>query len=155
MSYKNSHAFPGVGLILGIGSGSPVTFTTVGETKSFAGPTLKNDTADVTNTQSIGGVKEFVATLTDPGEVKTTVNYVPGDGGQEAVQAALIAKTVTPFELTLPPASIQTPGNKTPGFWSFNGLVTEFNLDIPLDKEATAAITIKLSGLPTFTPEAA
>jgi len=156
-TYTKSHAFPGVGLILKIGTvvGTLPEFTTVGETKSFAGPNLKNDTADVTNTQSPNGVKEFISTLTDPGEVSTTVNYVPGDAGQQAVKDALIAKAVTPFTLSLPPASIADPSNKTPGFWSFDGLVTEYNVDMPLDKESTVAIKIKVSGLPTYTPEAA
>jgi hypothetical protein len=154
--YTQSHAIPsGIGMILGIGNGgSLATFTTIGETKSFAGPTMKTETADVTNTQSPDGVKEFKPTLTDPGEISTTVNYVPGDAGQQAVYNAMLAKSVLPFQMTLPQGSVETAGNN-PGYWSFQGLVTEFNIDIPLDKEATVAIKVKVSGLPTYTPESA
>ena len=151
MSYVSSNAFSGLGLVLSIGTNaSPAVFTQIGEVKSVSGPQLKNETADVTNVQSPGGVKEFISTLTDPGEVKFSVNYVPDDAGQQAVYAAAIGKTRLPFQLVLPPASEET-GESTPGQWNFKGLVTEYGVDIPLDKEAVVTITIKVSGLPIYT----
>ncbi len=152
-NYVKSSAFTGLGLVLAIGNGaSPEVYTTIGEVKTSAGPQLKNDTVDVTNVQSPGGVKEFLASLTDPGEVSVTVNYVPGDPGQQAFYAALIAKSRVPFQLTLPPSSVETSGDIA-GYWDFLGIPTEYSIDIPLDKEATLALKIKVSGLPTFTPE--
>jgi len=148
--YTQSHAFPGVGLALSIGTNSsPITYTTIGETKNVAGPDVKTETADVTNVQSPQGVKEFKPTLTDPGEYSFTVNYVPDDAGQEAVYAALIAKTVLPFQLTLPASSLQG-SETTPGMWDFNGIVTQCSYDFPLDKEATINIKIKVSGVPSY-----
>ena len=154
MSYEKSNAFVGLGLVLSIGnSASPVVFTEIGEVRGVpTAPVFKNDTTDVTNVQSVGGVKEFLATLTDPGEVAFSVNLVPGDAGQQAVIAAGLAKTRTPFQLTLPPESVEVAGD-VPGYWLFTALVTEYQPEIPLDKEASASIKLKISGLATFVPE--
>ena len=153
MSYTISHAFPGIGLTLSIGnSSSPITYTTIGEVKGVAGPDLKVETADVTNVQSPGGVKEFKPTLTDPGELDFTCNYIPDDAGQIALQTAALetTKPVLPFQLSLPQSSLQG-SEVTPGVWNFNGIVNGLKYDTPLDKEATVAVKIKVSGLPSFT----
>jgi len=151
-TYTKSNAFAGLGLIVAIGNNeSQEVFTTVGEVRSFSGPDLKSETVDVTNVQSPGGVKEFLATLTDPGECDIPTNYVPDDPGQQAVYAACIAKTRMPFQITLPPSSCEVTG-LTPGVWNLTALVTNLKIDIPLDKEATFTIKLKVSGLPTFTP---
>ena len=151
-TYTKSNAFTGLGLIVEIGdNSSPVSFTTVGEVKGFSGPDLKNETVDVTNVQSVNGVKEFLASLTDPGECDIPMNYIPDDDGQKAVYAACIAKTRVPFQITLPPASCEGT-ELTPGVWNITALVTNVKIDIPLDKEATFAVKLKVSGLPTFTP---
>jgi hypothetical protein len=155
--YTASHAFPGLGLVFEIGTNaSPISYTAVGEITKITPVALKAETADVTNVQSPQGVKEFIATLVDPGEAKLDLNYIPDDPGQIACFNALTTapRVRYPFQLTLPPASVETSGNE-PGFWNFMGLVTGFDVDIPKDKEATLTITVKWSGLPTFTPEAA
>ena len=155
MSYEKSNAFVGLGLVLSIGNGaSPIVYTEIGEVRGVpTAPGFKNDTTDVTNVQSVGGVKEFLATLTDPGEVAFSVNLVPGDAGQQALIAAGLSRTRTPFQLTLPPESVETPGD-VPGYWLFTALVTEYQPEIPLDKEASASIKLKISGLATWVPEA-
>jgi len=157
MLYSKSSAFTGLGLVLSIGTNDSLpVYTTIGEIKSASAPGLKNDTVDVTNVESISGVKEFLASLSDAGEVPVSVNYIPGDAGQVAAYNAALAKTRMPFQLTLPPASIASSTNTKPGYWTFTGLVTEWGpAEIPLDKEATLPMKIKVSGLPTFTPEAA
>ena len=148
--YTQSHAFPGVGLTLSIGTNaSPIVYTAVGEVKNVAGPDVKTETADVTNVQSPNGVKEFKPTLTDPGEFSFTVNLVPDDPGQQDVYSALISKTVLPFQLTYPPASLQG-SETTPALIDFSGIVTQCSYDFPLEKEATIAIKIKVSGVPSF-----
>jgi len=150
MSYDKTSAFSGLGLVLNIGTKDSLpVFTEIGEVKSVTGPQLKNETADVTNVQSPGGVKEFISTLTDPGEVSFSVNYVPDDPGQAAVYAAAISKARLPFQLILPPTS-EEDGESSPGQWTFDGLVTEYGVEIPLDKEAALNIKIKVSGLPSF-----
>jgi hypothetical protein len=157
-TYTQSKSFTGLGLVLSIGTNnSPIVYTQVGEVKSVAGPDLKAETADVTNVQSPGGVKEFLPTLVDPGELSFPVNYVPTDPGQEAVYNALVAspKVRLPFELALPVSSIQTPGFTHAGYWTFTGLVVGFAIETPYDKEATVTIKIKLSGLPTYNQESA
>ena len=158
-SYVRSKVAPdAVGCILVIGdTASPVSYTVVGETKNIDGPALKGETTDVTNTQSPGGVKEFKRTLTDPGEVTCSVNYVPSDPGQEACQAALSAggDTILPFQIWEPESGIVSPTNTTPGWWELYGAVVEFSVTRPLEKEPVVAIKIKVSGLPVYTPESA
>lgn len=153
--YTTSKAFIGMGLSLGLGSGSPVTYEDIAEIKNVQRSGSKVDTVDVTNMESVGAYREFIAGLIDGGEFSFSANYIPHDSTQQALQASMDNQTVAPWKLTLPAKSISDSENTTPGFWSFLALVTSFDIDLPTDKEASISAKLKISGKPVFTDESA
>lgn len=144
-----SKAFTGKGTVFSIGtSGETPTYTPVAELKTFSFSGTKNDTEDVTNSDSAGRAREFLVTLLDSGEVSISGNYVAADAGQTAFRAAFNTGVILPFKMVLPLAPAQTTTGDT---ITFNGLVTENDLDIQFDKAITFSAKVKISGVITVT----
>jgi hypothetical protein len=138
MSYTSSQAFVGRGSILQIGSGSssPYTFTQLAEVRKIQFSGTKYDLADVTNMQS-GAFREWLPTLADSGELSFEANMIPGDATQQALLNYFNNATLLPVQIVLPNGL---------GVFAFNGYVTTFERDLPIDKEAMISAKIKITG---------
>lgn len=138
MSYTNSQAFTGRGSVLQIGSGgsSPYTFEQVAEVKKIQFSGTKYDLADVTNMQSTP-FREWLPTLADSGELAFEANMIPGDASQQHVLNYFNNATLLPVQVVLPNGL---------GVFAFNGYVTSFERDLPIDKEAMITGKIKITG---------
>src|SRR5690349_12619939 len=90
-------------LAIGDGGGSEV-FTNIAEVKDISGPSLGIGTEEVTTHLSPGGVREFIGTLTDPGEVSFDINFIGDDtqGPADGLYADAIARVKRNFKLTFP-----------------------------------------------------
>jgi len=145
-----SKAISGKGTVLGIetSAGPPPVFTNLVEVKTFQFSGGKNDTEDVTNSDSTGRAKEFIVTLLDSGQLKCGGNYVGSDTGQQALRSAFLSGALTPFQLTLP----KTPQQQNSGdTFAFSAVVEESNIDVQYDKAITWSGSLKISGIITFT----
>jgi predicted secreted protein len=137
------------GTILAYGDGETVeTFTKIGQMKDISGPNMSRDTIDVTNHDSPGGYREFLASIRDGGEITFAVEYDPGDEthDQDTGLLYLFGLDVrTNFQLIFPVESDN-------GYWgyTFSGLVTGFSPKEPVDGSITADITIKVGGAVTL-----
>ena len=149
MADATTKAFTGKGTIYSIGtSGTTPTYTAVSELKTFAFSGTKNDTEDVTNSDSAGRAREFLVTLLDSGEISIAGNYVAGDAGQVAMRAAFNSGAILSHKMVLPMSPAQTTSGDT---FTFLGLVVENNLDVQFDKALTFAAKVKVSGVITYT----
>jgi len=119
---------------------------TAGPICQFSGG--KNDTEDVTNSDSTGRAKEFIVTLLDSGQLKCGGNYVGSDTGQQALRSAFLSGALTPFQLTLPKTAQQQNSGDT---FAFSAVVEESNIDVQYDKAITWSGSLKISGIITFT----
>jgi predicted secreted protein len=144
MPYTSSQAFAGRGSVIEFGNGasSPYTFQQLAEAKSIKFSGTKYDLVDVTNMES-GFVREWLPTLLDSGELAVEANMIPGDATQQAVLAIFNSGQTapTPWQVVLPNGL---------GTFAFNAYVTKYERDIPLDKEATVSISLKITGLINF-----
>jgi len=144
MADATTKAFTGKGTIYSIGtSGTTPTYTAVSELKTFAFSGTKNDTEDVTNSDSAGRAREFLVTLLDSGEIS-----IAGDAGQVAMRAAFNSGAILSHKMVLPMSPAQTTSGDT---FTFLGLVVENNLDVQFDKALTFAAKVKVSGVITYT----
>jgi predicted secreted protein len=152
MSYTGSQAFAPIGsklqLTIPVGSPAVPTLTTIAEIQNIQRSGSKSDLVDVTNMQSTGGYREYLATLRDAGDVSFTGNYIPNDATQAALQGLFDSATLTACAIILPPG----PGYTTSlGTWSFNAYVQSNDYDLPHDKEGKISGKLKITGKPTFT----
>jgi len=150
MSYTNSAAFAPIGTMLMLGNDdatvsplSPETFTELAEVQTIQRSGSKSDLVDVTNMQSVGGYREYLATLRDAGDVSFTANYIPKDLTQTELQSLFDGATLRNWQIVLP---------EDLGYWAFKAYVQSNDYDLPHDKEGKISGKLKITGKPVFTP---
>lgn len=116
-------------------------YNAIAEVTNISGPSMTRDTIDVTNLDSIGGYREFIAGFRDGGEMVLTMNFTVN--GYEQLHIDFASDTAVNYQLVLPDA-----GNYTLGF---AGLVTALPLTVPTDSQITMDVTIKITGEVTST----
>ena len=123
----------------------PGTYQTVAQIRNIGGPGLQQDALDVSFLDSVGAYRQFVGGFNDPGEIGIELMFDPTDATQDDVGVDGLLSIydlheVVGFQVVWPDATI----------WRFQGLVTAYEPSAPVDDVLTAAITVKLSGQPTF-----
>lgn len=145
MTLSNAIFARGTLLKKGDGGSPTETFTTIAEVMKIKGPGLIQDTIDVTNHDSAGSWKEFIAGLKDAGEVTFTVNYQPTNATHNATSTGLVADltagTKRNFQLVF------NPGSPT---WAFTALVSKFDVIANENDRYTADVTLRVTGQPTL-----
>jgi predicted secreted protein len=108
----------------------------IAEVLNIKGPSMKRDTIDVTNLDSTGGYKEFIAGLRDPGGVSFDMNF--SRAGYEAVKADFESDALVDYQIILPDEEHTS--------FAFSGLVTDLPLDVAPGSQIKCSVTIKISG---------
>lgn len=151
--YTGSEAFAPIGSVLAvqIESGSPPVegYVPIAEIQTITRSGSKSDLADVTNMQSLGGYREYLATLRDAGDVSFNGNYIPNDPTQIDLQGLFDGATEAAWEIVLPPG-VGFPTSL--GKWTFNAFVASNDYSLPHDKEGKISGKLKITGKPVFTP---
>lgn len=114
----------------------------IGDLSSIGSPSISQEELDVTTLDSDGGYREFIAGFKDPGEVSISGFFVPNDVGQAALYAALESGDVQDFQIVYP-ADLGAS-------WTFQGIVTAFNVTTDLEDAIGFEGTIRVSGKPTL-----
>lgn len=107
---------------------------------TISGPTMSRELVDVTTLDSPGGYREYIASLRDGGDVSLSMNFDKNTYAQ--MKADFESDDVQKYQIVLP--------NDTNSTFEFEGFVTDFPLNIPLDDKITADVTIKVTGETTF-----
>lgn len=141
-----SAGMSGFGTLLKIGDGGGTeVFTTIAEVYDIGGPSMSTDTIDVTNHSSPSAVREFVASLTDAGEVTFSVNFLPTNpthNPSTGLIRDMLNRTKRNFQLVWPDTAHTT--------WQVRALITAFEPSAPIDDKLSADVTLKVDGVPTF-----
>lgn len=120
------------------------TYTSLGELTDITPPSITKDVIETTNHGS-SGTKTYIGGLVDFGEASVTINYDPDGADDTAVRD--LAKTsgdsaTQYFKITYADAGTNTE------IWQ--GLVTSFEQETPIDGQLSATFTIKVSGAITY-----
>lgn len=138
-----SQALNGFGTLFKRGDGAgPEVFTAIAEVVDITPPALSKDTFETTHHTSDDQYKEYLPGLRDAGEVSVTLNFLPGDTGQEGLLSDFNSNTKRNFQIVLPDAGTET--------WALSGFVTGYAMTTPLNDRVTVVVTIKPSGKPTL-----
>jgi len=119
-----------------LADGSPTTYQTITEIKSFSGPGGSASIIDVTDLQSTS--KEKRMGLADEGQISFTMNYVPTDAVHVLLRADRASRVIRGFKAKFTDAG--------PTAWTFNAFVTGFALSGGVDGVVEAAVTLEISG---------
>jgi len=129
-----SDAVSGIGAEFRRQNGS--VFEKIAEVISISGPSMTRETIDVTNLDSTGGYREFIASLRDGGTIELELNFLRST--YETMLSDFQSDTVQTYEIVLPDAENTTI--------TFSGLVTDMPLDIAMDAQIKYTVTIKITG---------
>jgi predicted secreted protein len=122
--------------ISGVGAVFQRNGVAIAEVNSISGPNRSRDVIDVTSLDSTGGYREFIGSFRDGGEVSLEMNWT--STGYGLMLADFESNTLQTYQIVLP-----DDGNYT---LEFSGLVSDLELNVPMDDKITANVTIKISG---------
>jgi hypothetical protein len=88
------------------GTATPVTFTTIGNVKTFTG--FDGQASELDRSNFASTAKEFILGLVDFGQFSFDTDYDYTDAGQTAVLAAQVSGLIKTFKLTLPDSHTAT-----------------------------------------------
>lgn len=118
--------------------------TQLSELTGVTPPNFQTEDIDATHFGSTGGVREYIAGLTDPGEGDFEFNLVPGGATDLLLQAALDDGAARDYEIILPDGAF---GQKFAG----TCIVKGYSRDIPVDGKMMATATVRFTGSVTIT----
>jgi len=125
-----------------VGTKIKIGLNFIGDLSSIGSPSITQEELDVTTLDSEGGYREFIGGFKDPGEVSISGFFVPSDLGQADIYAALESGDVQDFEIIYPA--------KLGAAWSFQGIVTAFNVTSETEEAIGFEATIRVSGKPSL-----
>lgn len=132
-----------LGTIIKVGdSGSPEVFTAIPDVTGLDGPSASKDEKEVTDLSSTG--REFLPLVVDPGEISMTLNFRSDNTVHQGLWTDFASTTPVVRNWQL----IDT--STVPKTMAFSGFLKGFKLSHPVNDIRTADVTIRLSGLPTF-----
>ncbi|NBE05930.1 phage tail tube protein [Paragemmobacter ruber] len=137
----------GYGTILRVGATLAATTATVavGRLQSVNPPPYSRDVVDITGMDSPGHTREFIPGLIDRGEVAAEIVWVPGDATDDLIQALLTEREPRVWEVAFPQIAA------TPPVCNFRAFITGWEPGVPMEDKMTASITLKVTGVPTWT----
>jgi hypothetical protein len=100
--------------------------------------------AETTDSDS-GGVREFVAGLSDSGQLTLELRHIPGATGQANLRTLKTSREVVEVVVTLPPSATT---DSLEGTLTFDAYVQTFDYSLPTAEDAAAAATctLRISG---------
>ncbi len=129
--------------ISGVGTELSMDGGTIGEVFSITGPNMSRTTIDTTHYGVTDGYMTFIGGLRDPGDLTFTMNF--GATEYDDLKSAFESDANKEFIMTLKDGTTIT----------FDGLVTELPLSVPVNDRVTSDVTIKVSGAVSVTPGSA
>lgn len=123
----------------GVTGGTDTFVTLLGVTDVTFGSN-KTDTIDVTDMGTANAIRKFIAGLQNAGDCSAKINVIPGDATQASLWAAENGSAYD-WKVIYP---------NTGRTIAFSGIIESIDEAIPLDKQPTYSLKIKITGPKTF-----
>lgn len=117
---------------------SGTTYNAIAQIEGFTGPGVSTDLIDVTNLDSSGGFKEYVAGLKDGGTFSFDIVWKSTDTATLQAQQANFAGTLCGFKTAYP--------FSTPVVYTYSGYVTKWEPKAAKGDVMRASMEIKVTG---------
>jgi len=151
-TYIRSQAFAGRSSVLQYSVNPPsVSYNQLEEMKTISFTGTKADLVDVSNMNS-EQFKEWLPTMIDSGDLSIAGNMIPNDQSEVDLINFFNNQTLVFWEVVLPPGGNGPQRlNVSEGTFSFAAYVSSVDRTIPVDKEATITVKLKITGGISFT----
>ncbi len=126
------------------------SYSAVGQVKDIVYPSITTGDIEIADHDLTAYYKEYIPGLNDPGALTFTIGWDPGDADHaEGIGTGLIGA----FEherCTLPAWQLVIDSCNGTATWTGDGYVNGFTLNVPVEGELTADVSVKLSGKQTL-----
>lgn len=119
------------------------TFTELSEIKDLTLPEAQADDVEVTHMQSPNRAKEFIAGLTDSGEVSFSLNWVPESNTDKLLKAIRASGETVHIRFDI--VGFDEPE-------TYSGFLKNLTRNAPVSGAMEMTATFRISGLVTTTP---
>ena len=126
----------------------PTNGTTIGNIISIGGPELARDALDVSSMDSTSKFREFLPAMLDAGEVTMEINYDGTDAGTADLLSDFLTSSVNTAIIVRFGDHSQATNES---HWDCLGAITGLGTALPFDDKVTQSVTIKLTGIATYT----
>lgn len=130
-----TEAMIGYGSTLEVSTDGGSNWTTLAEIVSMTPPADSIGFVEATHMQSPDRTREFLETLSDPGEFSFEMNFIPASDSDVAIRA-LKGLGAVDWRMTFPSGAI----------WQFKGIRTTYEAAAPLEDKLTATVGVKVTG---------
>jgi predicted secreted protein len=134
----------GAGTIVKMHNGTALTV--LAEVNDCSIPEAETDEVETTHYASSGRIREFIAGLTDLGEIEVKMNYIPGSPTDVLCRAAATAKDNRAFQITIPDQA-----GAASQLIDFTGFVKKYSRSNPMDGLREATLMVRVAGAATET----
>ena len=134
----------------GYGADFSIGGTTIGNIIRISGPSYARDPIDISTMDSTNKFREFIPGMIDAGEVTFDLNFEGASGGGSDILIDQMTATALAMEVVINDAT----GTYQKSTWACNGIITALGQEIPFEDKVVQSCTVKLTGVPTFTPHA-
>lgn len=114
----------------------PAAYVAIAEITNMTPPNQQVDQVDVSNMDSANRTREFIAGLTDPGEMTVEMNFVPNSTTDALIRARRLAGDYQNAKIVFPNGAQ----------WVFAAFVSGYEISTPIDDKMTATLTLKVAG---------
>jgi predicted secreted protein len=118
-------------------------YTTIGNITTIGGPSQARDPIEISTMDSTTKFREFIPGMLDAGEITCDINYDGAASGTGNNLNTLYLSTATDLEWVITFADTSS--------YHCVGFITALGHAIPFDDKVTQSVSVKLSGVPTFT----
>lgn len=118
-------------------SATPGTFVPIVNVVGLKPFSLKTDIVDVTAHDSPSNYREKIAGMQDAGQCSFELNYNPDAVSHQYLIESLGSAAVESFKVTFAGSS---------EYFTFDGIITAFDVDAPHDGKLTASCTVEITG---------
>jgi len=142
---------PSFGAALSVDYAGGTTYTAIGQVQDISGPNITRGTVDVTDHDSTSGYREYLAGLPDAGDLTFSIGWSPVDAAHGTAAGTGILSDFLDEQCTMTTWQLSMNICTGTAIWTFDGFLTGFSPSYPVEGQNTAAVSVKISGVPTLT----
>lgn len=128
----------GYGTQIRIGRGAGPTWTTLAEVGDVTWPVNETDSIEATHMASPSRAKEYIAGLTDNGEIAVPMNWVPGSASDVTLEAIRLSGEIVQIEIS--------SNEDVPTVRTYAGFCKKYGITSPVQGVQTAEAMFQVNG---------
>lgn len=141
---------PSKGTVVSWDPAGGTSYAAVGQLKDIQVISASRSSFDTTDHDSVGYYREFVPGMVDPGELTFTIGFDYQNTTHTGGTGTGLLGDLEQYGCDIPTWKVVLDHCGGTATWTFDGFVSGFTVNHPVEGEVTADVTVKVSGKPSL-----